>query len=176
MIATNKATLSEAEEFVDFLIATIRNRNAATETGVAGGLGWIALCPSTFYTHFLFLDEYNFGGIQLERRGPLEEDNIIEDLIVYKEQQAGMATLIVSSVVSGWSMKNYLAATNKATLSEAENAAREIGVAGLGPIALLRHQSSTAILFLSISRVKLCGVHIADVSHFVQHGMGVVNE
>jgi hypothetical protein len=36
------------------------------ETGIAGGLRWIAFCLSTFYAQFLFLDEYNFGSIQLK--------------------------------------------------------------------------------------------------------------
>jgi hypothetical protein len=39
----------------------------------------------------------------------LEENNIIEDLIICKEQQDGMTTLIVLSIVTGWDMKNYLA-------------------------------------------------------------------
>jgi hypothetical protein len=55
-IAANKATLSEAEEYFNFIIAFICNQNAATETGIVGGLGRIALRPSTFYTQFLFLD------------------------------------------------------------------------------------------------------------------------
>lgn len=104
-IATNKSTLSEAEEYVDFVIATIRNRNAATETGIAGGLGRIALRPSTFYTQFLFLDEYNYGGILLERRELTEDDNVAEDLVVQEEE----GEPVVPSVVSGWNMKNYLA-------------------------------------------------------------------
>ena len=110
-IATNKATLSEAEEYVNFVIATIRNRSVNEMGGaLIGGLGRVALRPSTFYTQFLFLDEYNFGGIQLERRDLTEEDDFTEDLIMQEEQEDGAtASPIVPSVVSGWNMKNYLA-------------------------------------------------------------------
>lgn len=108
-IATNKATLSEAEEYVDFVISTIRNRSAASEMGIAGGLGRIALRPNTFYTQFLFLDEYNFGGIQLEHRELTEDDTVPDDLIVHEERQRdGVTAPIIPSVLSGWDMKNYL--------------------------------------------------------------------
>jgi hypothetical protein len=60
-------------------------------------------------TQFLFLDKYNFGGIQLERRELTEEDDVMDDLIVQEEQEDGTADLpIIPSVVSGWNMKNYL--------------------------------------------------------------------
>lgn len=107
-ISTNKLTLSEAEEYINFVIATIRNRSVSSESGVTGGLGRIALQPSTFYSQFLFLDEYNFGGIQLERRDLMEEDNIPEDLIVHEENAEGVISPIIPTILSGWTMKNYL--------------------------------------------------------------------
>ena len=107
-IATNKETLGEAEEYVNFVLSTIRNRSeAGSDSQLAGGLGRVALRPSTFYTHFLFLDEYNFGGIQLERREATEEDEMIEDLLM-EEEDGETTRTVIPSVVSGWNMKNYL--------------------------------------------------------------------
>jgi DNA polymerase epsilon subunit 1 len=102
-IATNKTMLGEGEEYVNFVISTIRNRCVA-ESGshLTGGLGRVALRPSMFYTQFLFLDEYNFGGIQLARRD-VSEGEISEDLLLEED-----GVTILPSVVSGWNMKNYL--------------------------------------------------------------------
>ena len=73
-MATNKNSLPDAEEYVNFVTSTIRNRNGAAKgSRLVSRLGRIALRPSNYYSQFVFLDEYNFGGIRLERR-EIEED------------------------------------------------------------------------------------------------------
>jgi DNA polymerase epsilon subunit 1 len=54
------------------------------------------------------LDEYNYGGIQLERRNDAtQEDEIAHDLLI-QEEDGDKTVTIIPFVVSGWNMKNYL--------------------------------------------------------------------
>jgi len=68
-------------------------------------LGRIALRPSNYYSQFVFLEEYNFGGICLERR-EIEEDEEVDWVIPCDEGQE--STPIVPTVVSSWNMMHYL--------------------------------------------------------------------
>mmetsp|Transcript_13585 Transcript_13585/g.18994 ORF Transcript_13585/g.18994 Transcript_13585/m.18994 type:complete len:851 (+) Transcript_13585:39-2591(+) len=105
-VATNKSSLSDAEEYVNFVISTIRNRASPTSGNhMAAGLGRIALRPSNYYSNFIFLDEYNFGAIQLDRR-EIEEHEDIDWVLPNEEDEDGLP--IVPTVVSGWNMMHYL--------------------------------------------------------------------
>ena len=105
-VATNKTTLSEAEEYIDFVISTIRGRSATGGANdYAESLARVALRPRQFHTHFLFLDEYNYGTMQLERRESSEEENAGEFLIPDTENPGAV---VVPSVVTAWSVMHYL--------------------------------------------------------------------
>jgi DNA polymerase epsilon subunit 1 len=101
-VATNKTSLADAEEYIKFVISTVR-----TQSGDRGeefsALSRIALRPRQFHTHYLFLDEYNFGTMHLERHdaAEVEDEFAIED-----EEHPG--AVVVPSVVTAWSIINYL--------------------------------------------------------------------
>lgn len=103
-ISTNKATLSEAEEYINFVIATISNRSF--ENG-SGGIEKVALRPTRYYSQVLFYDEYNFGGIELERRN-INEIEDMENAIIENLDESEPSQAVYPSVLSGWSMSNYL--------------------------------------------------------------------
>ena len=106
-VATNKSTLAEAEEYVTFVLSTIKSRSIAESAGQGvGGLARVSLEPSHYYCQVLFHDEYNFGGVELERGHP---DNAEESQIVLLEdREGGEPSYVISSVVSGWGMRNFL--------------------------------------------------------------------
>lgn len=99
-VATNKRTLSEAEEYIDFVISTIRGRS---QSGDADSLSRVALRPRQFHTHFLFLDEYNYGTMHLERYN--KDDELDADFVIADENPN---YVIVPSVVTAWSVIHYL--------------------------------------------------------------------
>eukprot|EP00980_Cylindrotheca_fusiformis_P026149 scaffold15472_cov117-Cylindrotheca_fusiformis.AAC.13 len=99
-VATNKTNLEDAAEYITFVVKTIQGQ-MSSET--ASSLSRVALRPRQFHTHFLFLDEYNFGTMQLEVRN--KDDTDIE---FYIDENKENSTVIVPSVVTAWSMMNYL--------------------------------------------------------------------
>jgi DNA polymerase epsilon subunit 1 len=103
-VATNKIELADAEEYINFVIATARKR--ANENNEQGdSLSRVALRPRQFHTHFVFLDEYNFGSVQLERveKSDLESEN---DFNIPESEHK--STVVVPSVITAWSVMNYL--------------------------------------------------------------------
>jgi DNA polymerase epsilon subunit 1 len=52
------------------------------------------------------MDEYNFGGMYLERREPTEEED--EEDVLTEEGANGGISHVVPSVISSWSIRNYL--------------------------------------------------------------------
>jgi DNA polymerase epsilon subunit 1 len=99
-IATNKIALADAEEHVNFVISTVHRVCADSED--QSSLARVALRPRQFHSHFLFLDEYNFGTLMMERR----ERDMVEDEY-YVEEENGDA-VVVPSVVTAWSIMNYM--------------------------------------------------------------------
>ena len=100
IIATNKTDLSAAQEYTDFIISTIKRSHEELMQGE--GLGRISLLPNTYWTHFMYLDEVNYGGIRFESRELEEGDN--------DEWSFEMnGNFIVPTVVSGWNIMQYLA-------------------------------------------------------------------
>ena len=101
-VATNKVSYADAEEYINFVISTIRS-----QVGESGdefsGLARVALRPKQFHTHLLFLDEYNFGTLQLERH---IKDEVAEDSFI--EEDVSQNTVVVPSVVTAWSLINYM--------------------------------------------------------------------
>jgi DNA polymerase epsilon subunit 1 len=99
-VATNKIELADAEEYINFVISTARSR-AGDEDGNA--LARVSLRPRQFHSHFAFMDEYNFGTMHLER---VEQDQVEEDEFVVREEES--TSVVVPSVVTAWSVMNYL--------------------------------------------------------------------
>jgi DNA polymerase epsilon subunit 1 len=98
-VATNKIDLADAEEYVDFVINTAKNKS---EEGSV--LSKVSLRPKQFHTHYIFLNEFNFGTIHLER---VPADEMEPDAEVVFVENGG-SHAIVPSVVTGWSLTNYL--------------------------------------------------------------------
>jgi DNA polymerase epsilon subunit 1 len=101
-VATNKTCLADAEEYIDFVISTIRSQIGENGDGLSG-LARVSLRPRQFHTQFIFLDEYNFGTIHLERH---ERDNIDEEFVL--EEESTDNTVVVPSVVTAWSLMNFM--------------------------------------------------------------------
>ena len=100
-VSTHKTTLSDAEEYIQFVINTIRGYEDSP-------LARVSLRPRQFHTHHLFLDEYNYGTLQLERIPKDQVDPTTmepQDIMVDDENEN---TVIVPSVVTAWSIMNYL--------------------------------------------------------------------
>jgi len=110
VIATNKSQIYDAKEYVEFVISTILKR-AGGGDGVnhtAEGLGRISLRPSSFYSHYLFLDENNFGGLHFEQREiEDEEESEMTQLFNSLGGEEGSPT-IVPTIVCGWNIMQYL--------------------------------------------------------------------
>ena len=98
-VSTNKTSLAQAEEYIHFVIATIHN----SRSGESDSLSRVALRPRQFHSHFLFLDEYNFGTMHLERLERLEAPL---DFVIADEDNENF--IIVPSVVTAWSVMHYL--------------------------------------------------------------------
>jgi len=109
-VATGKLQLVDAEEYVDFVISTIRKRASDDSSGLSGGdsLGRVSLRPRQFYTHLVFLDEFNFGSVQLEKvdREGLTEEELAESIALPIDNES--SAVVLPSVVTGWSLMNYL--------------------------------------------------------------------
>jgi len=100
-VATNKLCLADAEEYITFVISTIRSQ--FIENGEdCSGLALVALRPRQYHTQLLFLDEYNFGTLQLERH---QKEDVTDYFI---EEDAAHDTVIVPSVVTAWNVINYM--------------------------------------------------------------------
>eukprot|EP00934_Nitzschia_sp_Nitz4_P003410 Nitzschia sp. Nitz4//scaffold180_size44305//24137//35517//NITZ4_007241-RA/size44305-processed-gene-0.44-mRNA-1//1//CDS//3329539473//3400//frame0 len=99
-VATNKTTLGDAEEYVNFIISTLQN--TSSEGDDVSVLSRLALRPRQYHTQFLFLDEYNYGTMHLERmeRSEVDTDDIVEE--------GDGSSVVVPSVVTAWSIMHYL--------------------------------------------------------------------
>jgi DNA polymerase epsilon subunit 1 len=105
-VATNKLHMHQAQEYIDFVISTVRKRAAALSgNGGEDALSRVSLRPRQFHTHFVFLDEFNFGTIQLVQV-PKEELETEEDFLLPVEDDP--LIVVVPSVVTAWSLMNYL--------------------------------------------------------------------
>jgi DNA polymerase epsilon subunit 1 len=107
-IATNKYDLSEAIEYVNFVLATIQNRLKNEEST---DFARMTLQPNQYYTHFLFLDDHNFGGIRLENREPDDDDEAqwaFEVAVPSKEGDVSRM-IVTPTSISGWNIMHYLA-------------------------------------------------------------------
>ena len=101
-LVTNKISLADAEEYVNFVLSTVRRR-ASGLSGDGDALARVSLHPRQYHSHFVFLDEFNFGTMQLERVAKTEADG--EDFVISDNADDNV---IVPSVVTAWSVMNYL--------------------------------------------------------------------
>ncbi|KAL3782437.1 hypothetical protein HJC23_006010 [Cyclotella cryptica] len=110
VISTNKNNIYDAKEYIEFVISTIHKR-AGGESGTnhtAEGLARISLRPNNFYTHYLFLDQNNYGAIHFEQREIEDEDeNEMTQLFNSVGGEAGTQST-VPTVVCGWNIMHYL--------------------------------------------------------------------
>ena len=111
VIATNKPHIYDAKEYVEFVISTILKRAGGGDgaTHTTEGLGRISLRPNNFYSHYIFLDQNNFGGVHFEQREiEDEEESEMTQLFNSVGGEAGAPT-IVPTVICGWNIMQYLA-------------------------------------------------------------------
>jgi len=101
-VSTNKMSLADAEEYINFVISTIHSQVGENGEG-SSGLARVALRPRQFHTQLLFLDEYNFGTMHLERH---EKESVNQDEFFIEE--SSQDTVVVPSVVTAWSLMNYM--------------------------------------------------------------------
>jgi DNA polymerase epsilon subunit 1 len=97
VIATSKTDISAAQEYTEFIISTIKKRGGGEE-----GLGRVALSPTKYWTHFLFIDEENYGGVHYQQREPETDDEAHWAFELHEDT-------IVPTVVSCWNIVHYLA-------------------------------------------------------------------
>jgi len=102
-VATNKLQLADAEEYINFVIETARRQASNGEHGDA--LAKVSLRPRQFHSNFVFLDEFNFGTMQLERLDREEIDDSF-DFVLPDSEDPNM--VVVPGVVTAWSLMNYL--------------------------------------------------------------------
>jgi DNA polymerase epsilon subunit 1 len=102
-VATNKLELADAEEYINFVIETARRQATAGDQGDA--LAKVSLRPRLFHSNFVFLDEFNFGTMQLER---VNQDDIDESIDFAIPDSEDPKSAVVPSVVTAWSVMNYL--------------------------------------------------------------------
>jgi len=109
VVATNKSDIYDAKEYIDFVISTILKKAGANGSNqMVEGMGRVSIRPNNFYTHYLFLNEHNFGGIHFEQR-EIEDDDENEMTQLFNSGGAEDSSLIVPTVVSGWNIMQYLA-------------------------------------------------------------------
>eukprot|EP01082_Thalassiosira_pseudonana_P003825 g2658.t1 g2658 contig12:561323-563135(+) len=94
VIATNKSQIYDAKEYVEFVISTVLKRAGGGDYSnhTAEGLARVSLRPNNFYTHYLFLDQNNFGGIHFEQR-EIEDDEENEMTQLFNSVVEKMARL-----------------------------------------------------------------------------------
>ncbi|EJK73672.1 hypothetical protein THAOC_04692, partial [Thalassiosira oceanica] len=115
VIATGKSDLFDAREYVEFVISTILKRAGGGDGAApAEGLGRISLRPNGFYSHYLFLDRNNFGGVHFEQRDVEDDEEnelarLFNDNAVGAEDERRGGASIVPTVVCGWNIMQYLA-------------------------------------------------------------------
>jgi DNA polymerase epsilon subunit 1 len=110
VIATNKSQIYDAKEYVEFVISTILKRAGRGDDSkqMSEGLGRISLRPNAFYSHYIFLDQNNFGGIHFEQR-EIEDEEESELTQLFNSIGVEDRSTIVPTVVCGWNMMQYLA-------------------------------------------------------------------
>jgi DNA polymerase epsilon subunit 1 len=106
IVATNKLELSDAEEYINFVIDTARRQATSSSGDQDDTLAKVSLRTRQFHTHFAFLDEYNYGTMHLDRVDSVEIDESIDFAIPDNAENSN--SVIVPSVVSAWSIMNYL--------------------------------------------------------------------
>ena len=111
VIATNKSHIYDAKEYVEFVISTILKRAGGGEDSnhMAEGLGRISLRPNNFYSHYIFLDQNNFGGIHFEQREIEDEEESEMTQLFNSVGGEDCSSTIVPTVVCGWNIMQYLA-------------------------------------------------------------------
>ena len=110
VIATNKSNIYDAKEYIEFVISTILKRAGGGDGAkhTAEGLGRISLRPSSFYSHYLFLDQNNFGGLHFEQR-EIEDEEESEMTQLFNSIGGGEGSpTIVPTIVCGWNIMQYL--------------------------------------------------------------------
>jgi DNA polymerase epsilon subunit 1 len=96
VIATKKTNVDAAQEYINFMIATVKKR------GCGQGLDRITLRPNKLWSHYNLMDEYNLSGIHLQERDPQTEDEAQWAFV-----ESGQH--FVPAPICAWNTSNYLA-------------------------------------------------------------------
>ncbi|KAK9127695.1 hypothetical protein Syun_016492 [Stephania yunnanensis] len=95
IIDTGKSDLSAAQAYCDCLLKTLHSRQ------VKDLFEWIELEPLHFWHTLLFMDQFNYGGIQARTIGSLSADNL-------EAPNDGAKDKIEVDLVSSWNIAEYL--------------------------------------------------------------------
>lgn len=108
IIDTNKTSLLESVEYVDFVIATIMKKMSVSGSGA--DFEHLSLEKNRFYANYILLDEHNYGGLLFENREPQNEDEsqLAVDMELPQEDGTVESVTIVPTVESGWNIVHYL--------------------------------------------------------------------
>lgn len=106
LISTNKTDMASTKEYIEFVIQTIQ------KSDTSGTFQKLGLTASHYWSHFLYMDEHNFGGIHFESR-PIETDEDNEFAITLQQKgndknNHSTTNTIVPTVVSGWNIMQFL--------------------------------------------------------------------
>ena len=110
VVATNKSKLSDAKEYIDFIISTVQ-KSLSDGDGV-DGFARLSLEPRSFHSHYIFLDQHNYGSILFENKEPQDDEEAqwafnmpMENM---ENNQTNDEVVIVPTVISAWNLMHYL--------------------------------------------------------------------
>ena len=96
VVCTHKYNLHAAKEHIDFILSTMQQQE---------NIQHLEIVPNRVWTHYIFMDEYNFGGVEYQSR---DEDDILDDEFGKPFITLMGGTQFVPTIVGNWNVKEYL--------------------------------------------------------------------
>jgi len=96
VVCTKKVGLHAAKEYIDFILSTLKQQDNTQHLHIR---------PNRVWSHYIFMDEYNYGGVEFQMR---EEDEISDEEFGKDYVTTIGSMLFVPTVVGHWNMKEYL--------------------------------------------------------------------
>ncbi len=111
VVATNKNKLADAQEYINFIISTVRS--SLSDGDSIDGFARLFLEPRNFYSHYIFLDQHNFGTMWFENKEPEDEEEAHWAFTLDMDSSDGNSrteneVVIVPTVISSWNLIHYL--------------------------------------------------------------------